>query len=123
MKKLVVIILMLAYGFSSMGMTVHLHYCCGKLKSIEWLPVKESGDKCKMSNKGCCDTKEIANKTKTDQLSLQTFAGNFKVSADVVQHEVYSEVATTHHGRLAVPFNSPPLHSPPLFILHSVFRI
>jgi len=33
MKKIVVILLMLAYGVSSFGATIHLHYCMNKLVS------------------------------------------------------------------------------------------
>src|SRR6478735_1982944 len=73
MKKILVIMLMLVYGFSSTGMTLRLHYCCGKLKSVELAPVKDPGcgNKHKMGSRPCCETKNINLKGKADQDSYQ----------------------------------------------------
>src|SRR5215203_2865530 len=69
MKKLFAIALLLTYSFSSMGIGVSLHYCCGKLKSIDWtLPKAQHCDhQQKMGSKPCCETKLVGNKEKTDQ--------------------------------------------------------
>ena len=64
MKKLLVLIIAMIYGFSSMGMSVSLHYCCGKLKNVEWTAVQ--GEKCgmdhKMGTEKCCDSKYFEHK-------------------------------------------------------------
>lgn len=53
----------MVYGFSSMGMSVSLHYCCGKLKNIEWVATKEKcGMDHKMGSEKCCDNKAFEHK-------------------------------------------------------------
>jgi hypothetical protein len=68
MKKLIVILLLLGYGLSSFGMTLHVHYCCGRIDKIDITPVKS--DKCpvdkKTTKKGCCDDRQVELKIKTD---------------------------------------------------------
>jgi hypothetical protein len=127
MKKLLVIMLMLVYGFSSTGMTLQLHYCCGKLKSVELAPVKDPGcgNKHKMGSKPCCETKNINSKSKSDQVSTQLV---YKVLNPVAAIPWPSPVAaivmtpdellTAHHC-----YDSPPVHSRSLFLLNRVFRI
>ena len=62
MKKLLVIVLLLVYGAASSGMTLHLHYCCGKLDKIDLAPVKHKGcgSEHKLGKKSCCDNKELS---------------------------------------------------------------
>lgn len=66
MKNLVAILLLLIYSFSSMGMTLHFHYCCGKIDKIDFTPVKKDG--CPyakhLDNKSCCDNKTVDLKIK-----------------------------------------------------------
>lgn len=127
MKKFLVILLLLVYGFSSSGMTVNLHYCCGKLKSISWssAPEKGCGSDHKMGSKPCCETKQISGKEHGDQ-EVQPFVSKKLVhftevlfppaEASVVKHQPMKSGFAT----LAPP---PNLSSPPLFILHCVYRI
>lgn len=68
MKKLLAFILIMVYGLSSSGMTVHFHYCCGKLDKVSLEPVK---GKCESSSlvkpKKCCDSKQVELKLKGEQ--------------------------------------------------------
>ena len=68
MKKLLAFILIMVYGLSSTGMTVHFHYCCGKLDKVSLEPVK---GKCELStnhkSKPCCDSKQVTLKLKGEQ--------------------------------------------------------
>ena len=68
MKNFVVIFLLCIYGFSSPGMTLHLHYCCGKIDKVDIEPVKKHDcDAPKhMATKGCCDNKQVDLKIKDD---------------------------------------------------------
>ena len=47
-----------------MGMSVSLHYCCGKLKNIEWTSAEEKtcGKDHKMGSEKCCDSKSFEHK-------------------------------------------------------------
>src|SRR4051812_8247477 len=79
MKKFFAVILFLVYGLSSSGMTLHLHYCCGKLKNVQLTPVekKHCGTAKQHSvSKPCCNEKEISLKLKGDYDSAKIlFAG------------------------------------------------
>jgi hypothetical protein len=126
MKKLLVIMLMLMYGFSSTGMTLQLHYCCGKLKSIKWTPAQESGcgSKHKMGSKPCCENKQLSNKVKADHDNYQPVVKSFKVLPEVVKHAADSSVLSSKGAQLSpVAFAPPPLVSQPLFIRNRVLRI
>ncbi len=71
MKKLVAIFFLVAYGFASIGATLHTHYCMGDYVGTTFLENK--GGKCgkcgmKESNKknGCCKDEHKEFKLKTD---------------------------------------------------------
>jgi hypothetical protein len=78
MKKLLVIVLLLVYGVSSSGMTLHLHYCCGKLDQIDLSPVKHTcGGENKPGKKSCCDNKELNFNLKADQTPVKLLVPTF----------------------------------------------
>jgi hypothetical protein len=128
MKKLIVFILMLVYGLSSMGMSVNLHFCCGKLDDISFSLPKEKScakDHDTIAKKHCCDDKHLEFKLKADQEPtakwIQAYKQLIAPSITVVsytfwqpQHQPVNELAT-----------GPPLaaSSLPLFIKNRVFRI
>lgn len=68
MKKLFVILLLLSYGLSSFGMTLYVHYCCGKIDKVDLVPVENT--QCpigkKATKKGCCDDRQVELKIKTN---------------------------------------------------------
>jgi hypothetical protein len=126
MKKLFVIAVLMVYGFSTMGMSVHLHYCCGKLKEIAWSPVRsdECGMDHKMGSGKCCESKEISNKDLSDQDHSQLFAKALKSYAETARYFEYAVTGSPALRQLSpVAFAPPPLGNQPLHILHCVFRI
>ena len=125
MKKLLAILIMLMYGFSSTGMTISLHYCCGKLKSIDWtVPKHKSCDhQQKMAGKPCCETKLISYKDKSDQ-----DASGFILKpapAVFIAPQINCDQMVKQEDRWYIPevFASPPHLSLPLYISNRVFRI
>lgn len=126
MKKFWIIMLLSVYGFSSMGMTVSLHYCCGRLKSIDWSPAKENdcGSGHKMGSKPCCETKTFSNKVKSDQEHVLFVPKQIKAVSEALPPLPVLALAQGLQRPLSpVAFAPPPLFSPPLFILHCVYRI
>lgn len=128
MKKWLVIFLLTVYGFSSSGMTIQLHYCCGKLKNVEFKPLGQTA--CKhgmhqMKNKKCCENKSFELKVKSDQKAEHVTAFKF--------FPVFSEARLINNDLLLkqrissrlspVAFAPPPLLPAPLFIMHCVYRI
>ena len=82
MKKVLVIVLLLVYGASSSGMTLHLHYCCGKLDRIDLSPVQHHcGGESKVSKKSCCDNKELNFDLKADQTPVKVLVPAFHLFA------------------------------------------
>ena len=79
MRKSLVFILALLYISTSVGATMHMHYCMGKLVSRGFAQndseyssdcgLKESNQK----NKGCCKDEKRFLKNDTDQKSLNQF--------------------------------------------------
>ncbi|HJW15987.1 MAG TPA: hypothetical protein VJ499_02655 [Flavisolibacter sp.] len=127
MKKILVIALLLVYGFSSTGMTLQLHYCCGKLKSVELAPVKDPGcgSKHKMGSKPCCETKNINAKSKADQDNYRLVYKIANPSAPVLWHGIEPGISLNAPDLQFTPhlYASPPLLSRSLFLLNKVFRI
>src|SRR5215471_560007 len=122
MKKLVLIMLILMYGFSTMGMTINLHYCCGKLESIDLTSSSANNGSHKMGLKACCETKQISNKEKADQENylstikiLRPFSETILPSA-----EVYTFKGIT--GNIVSATYSSLPSSPPVFILNCDLR-
>jgi hypothetical protein len=128
MKKLFIILIMLVYGLSSSGMSVSLHFCCGKLDDVSFSAQKEKScakDDESFSKKRCCDDKHLEFKLKSDQEPSSKWIQAYKqlttpliTSASYIfwqpQHQPVNELAT-----------GPPLKTPalPLFIKNCVFRI
>ncbi|HRQ51613.1 MAG TPA: hypothetical protein PLR74_13795, partial [Agriterribacter sp.] len=83
MKKIFVIALILLYGASGSGVTFQLHYCCGKLKNIEWTPVKDAGcgSEHAMGEKPCCEYKQVSFSENKDHLSPELAVKAFQVNA------------------------------------------
>ena len=52
-----------------MGMTLHFHYCCGKIDKVDVVAVKKEdcGSPKHVDKKDCCDNKQLELKIKDDQ--------------------------------------------------------
>jgi hypothetical protein len=123
-KKLFVILVAIVYGVSASGMTLQLHYCCGKLKNVDLsLPTpKECGMEHKMGSKPCCETKLVADNSDEHYYTDHTAAPVFTPAEPTRPYRlayIQALPATTTVAK-TVP-GSPP--SSPLFILNRVFRI
>jgi len=126
MKKLFAVLLMLVYGVTSFGMTLHLHYCCGKVDkiSLSYKGVTNGTSETFIHSKGCCDSKEYELKIKADQE-----AGPGQIIL-LPHHPVIAFAAYTFHlpdfQKIPVNFLStgPPVISRiPLFIQYCIYRI
>ena len=130
MKKFIVSILAVLYLSSSIGATVHLHYCMDKL--IGWSLEHQKDNRCskcgmikKQKGKACC-------KDEYKQLKLQ----NDQKAAASYQATQLSSVAILTNFFISPSVNLPSLaeenplsHAPPgsksipLYIRYKVFRI
>jgi hypothetical protein len=133
MKKFVITILSFIYLLSSIGITVHFHYCMGKLASWD-LYNKESAicSKCGMektetTNKGCCTDKHRFLKNNCDQKlsgSFFTLAEQMQLLVPAAGAEIPATVFSVFVTEKIPGSHAPPLHPGiPVFLLNRNFRI
>jgi hypothetical protein len=84
MKKVAAILLLLFYIASSTGVAIKAHYCCGQLKSINFL-LNSSGSN-KDCKKGCCGDKFAF--YKVDDSKNATTVVTFCPSFDKIYYQV-----------------------------------
>jgi hypothetical protein len=138
MKKVLATILAIVYLSSSMGATIHLHYCMGKLAS--WgLTNHESKNcaRCGMIKKipssqnmaakmNCCRDEHKQIKTDSDQKSFSSEFFKYRNSSQVLAlQEPTTEKLKAVSVSIAYPkTNAPPLYFKlPRFILNGNFRL
>jgi hypothetical protein len=138
MKKILATILAFLYLSTSMGATLHFHYCMGKL--VSWgllgqerknctfcgMPRQTTGNHCMMAKKGCCKDEHKQIKTGKDQKVVQSefqFLKSLPVVC-VVNHPVLQDL---HLSAFAIEYptaNAPPgMGKVPVFLLNRNFRI
>lgn len=126
MKKLLLALMVIFYGFSSSGATVQLHYCCGKLKNITWGSVQEKdcGMQQKMGSEPCCETKAVSAKDQDQDHEFYTvsFGSKAPVEPLVFYNRIQFNPVTKASAVEPIVHFSPPVKGS-LIILNCVFRI
>ena len=125
MKKLFALLLILAYGVSSFGMTLHMHYCCGKLDKISLSSKVSAGSKFETSvqGKSCCGDKEYQLKIKVDQEAGSKQVSSYSIAPVVLFPAYGSNVLYFQKTTADLPSTGPPLSQVPLFIKYCIYRI
>ena len=140
MKKFLVTILALVYLTSSVGATVHLHYCMDKL--VTWgLGHEKSGKKscpncgmsksttdkhCAKESKGCCKDTQKQVKLENDQKLSEASFKLAKIFAEIIS-SAFPNFSFKYVSSISVEY--PVTHAPPLteyiplFVLNCVYRI
>lgn len=122
LKKAFVLILSLVYLTSSVGATVHLHYCMDKLIGWGWTSQKDKNcHKCGMEKKNagkCCKDEPKHVKLKLDQKTSQALYKFFDASAlTVAKPGTFFQVEATVSSVHALPLS----HAPPLLTGNTVY--
>jgi hypothetical protein len=138
MKKVLATILAFIYLSTSMGATVHLHYCMGKLmswglldkenKSCTFCGMAKTGndEKCLSSGMGCCKDEQKLIQTDKDQKVTQSEVQLIKIFPDAIaanhlDHTNLRIFSSTIEYPIA---NAPPkIGKVPVFLLNRNFRI
>ena len=128
MKKILISILAIFYLASSVGATVHLHYCMDKF--IDWSLLKGSGDKCDKcgmeKDGGCCKEENKFVKNNIDQKARESAIQLIQMAA--VAMPAPSIFTSGYHLNSLIQENDLS-HAPPrntgvgIYILNSVFRL
>lgn len=95
MKRLSIILFSAYYLFAISGVTVHYHYCCGKLASMDLYSPRKNPCPCgeNEGKSGCCDHKVLVFKIKE---STKTEVSSCVVAAQSVMLAVNPPVAVTY---------------------------
>ena len=134
MKKLLTILLIVAYGIATYGSTVYMHYCMGKLVNIEMTSAHNTTCKgChqskKTSEKSCC--KSEFKQLKTDKeyekgyYNYPFFSPHFLPNTNGYNEKVdIASIAIDRelviHRNVGLP---PPAIPIPIYILNCDYRI
>ncbi len=126
MKKFLVTILAIVYLGVSSGVAMTIHYCMGKVSSVELLTHNDKCNKCGMkSGSGCCtDEFKIVKLTDSHKLIIN----EINISAPIAIIDNSKNIFNTRFSS-TVQTSSFNNHSPPLSqgislcILNGVFRI
>lgn len=128
MKKILASILAILYLTSSVGATIHLHYCMDKL--INWSLTKSDGDKCDKcgmeKDGGCCKDEDKVIKNDVDQTIAESTFQSLQVLSTAAP---FAFITTSENSFPSLIEKYPICHAPPLisageiYILNCVFRI
>ena len=130
MKRGIAIILLFIYGYTSVGATIHIHYCMDEYAGWSiWHSDKDSKcDKCGMQEEkgGCCKDEHKVLKIDADQNQVKVKAPENQKAFELIFNDHYfGYLFTPSAGDIVRPqINAPPTKSDvPIYILHRVFRI
>jgi hypothetical protein len=131
MKKSVVILLAFLHLFTVVGFSMNMHFCMGKTSvTVAGIDINKSC-KCKHDekkhSKKCCNNKDASvkadySKDKTNNNSI-TVSKDFGVDVFALYSFAYIFNIQKSSTFIFANKGSPPKHSPPLFLLNSVFLI
>jgi hypothetical protein len=128
MKKGLVLLLLIVYGFSALGATLNFQYCCGKLDKINSIPVKakaccKAEMKKQMEENGCCNNKTFDLKIKDEQAAVPAYVFTADFSPATVQSKAYAIAIPGRMRKIVPEVFAPPPHSNNLLSFVCSFRI
>ncbi|MDO6429964.1 hypothetical protein Q4E93_05180 [Flavitalea sp. BT771] len=138
MKKAFAIILAVVYLSTSMGATVHMHYCMGKLFSwglvnqesqncgLCGMPKSNKGGHCMTMKDGCCKDKQTQIKLDKDQKNSEPAYEVFSLPYETITTSlpVLADIYAVSHIVGHPTANAPPNPGKvPVFLRNCSFRI
>lgn len=128
MKRTLAIFLLLIFLFASMGMAFTLHYCGGKLSSINFFSLDNHPCKCgkKAMKKDCCKDKTTFLKMKDDLVKSNITAFKISISKLIITLPKSFEFVPAAQTQLVILtlYHPPPIKpKAPIYLLDRVFLI
>lgn len=129
-KKVVAIFFLFIYSFTTVGATIHSHYCMSKyMGSSLYHPKNNKCEKCGMAkakSKGCCkdEHKYISLKREHNQTTASVEVPGFFSETLLPSCVIYDVASVFCNIKTVATTHSPPLlNLPSLNILYCIFRI
>jgi hypothetical protein len=124
MRKSLAIIIMSIYGVLSIGIHLHLHYCCGKLSDISIFSSKQCNhqedhdDTCCKKSSNCCQFQDVSLKLDESHNS-SSFSFNIlqPISDQVFNYAFVKQLIFEDLNRELPKAHAPPA-AVPIFIQH-----
>jgi hypothetical protein len=127
MKKAVIAILAVLYIVTASGVVVNLHYCMGRLASVDYgTDSHKACGKCGMkASPGCCDTQSKVVKVQNEHQWAKSDMEIGQVTAIIPQFEIGLNTQLQGGEAYAVPHYYPPPdpEANTIYLLNNVFRI
>ena len=127
MKKTVIAILAILYLVTASGVVVNLHYCMGRLASVDYgTDSHKACGKCGMkSSPGCCETHSKVVKVQDEHQWAKSGIEVAQVSAILPQFEIGLNMLIQGEENYSDPHYYPPPdpQGNSVYLLNSVFRI
>jgi hypothetical protein len=116
------------YFLISIRLTVNLHYCGGKIKTVTFVGFQEQKSCCKgkAMKKGCCKDVKLALKKASEDQKQAIAAPFFAHTIEFPVHSIIEVRSSEHFVPLAIlprVHAPPPQAFPPVFIKNCVFII
>jgi hypothetical protein len=130
-KKITIILLMLVYSLSSLGIDITVHYCMSNMVAWEFAGTG-AGSKCdncgmkKQGHKGCCHDEKKIFKTRKDQKNVEAFLHILKSPVvEISTNFLLYSASYLPNPSEELPYgNAPPYNlKVPIYINDCVFRI
>ena len=129
-KKLVAIFFLAIYSLTTVGTTIHAHYCMGEFMGSSWYhSTSEKCNKCGMTkakSKGCCkdEHKYVSLKREHNQTKASVEIPIFFAEAPAPVSVSYDIVPVSYNIQTVAIIQSPPLiHKERLHLRNCVFLI
>ncbi len=135
MKRLLVIMLAVSYLCISIGITVHVHYCMGKMVAVNFGEQKDThlcprcGMDKKVSKKGCCKDEHRIIKSTSDQVIAKNLVATIHLSDHTVPLPTYNfyftPIPVSYTNRMEQTHAPPPIIIPecPIYLRIGNFRV
>lgn len=128
MKRIFIILFSAYYLLAVSGVTVHYHYCCGKLTAVDLYSQRKNPCPCgEKSAHGCCDQKVLV--AKTDDGYKPASSGLGQPALPEIPTPIVPAIALYLFPDLSVETSTKPILSywrscpnVPLFLLYLVLR-
>jgi hypothetical protein len=128
MKRIASIFLLLLFLIANTGMAVTVHYCGGKLSSVDLFSIDKHPCKCgkKTMKKACCKGKTVHLKANDELAKTTHFA--FKIATPKFIFALPSQIvvllSATHFTAVSDFYYPPPVEpKAPIYLLDRVFLI
>ncbi len=126
MKKLFIILLLVFYGSASFGMSLHFHFCCGELASVDLRKHENKschGEQEPSDDSKCCDDQKLELRINGEQHLAQVLSPVLHWTSLPPTSYTISPLAAVQKTILVPEVFAPPPVNKDLNRLYCIFRI